>query len=83
MLILYICPQGCAYSTSSPNFPGSEHHKPEWTNTPNFILPERGSGIPVYRVLGDDGAVIDGATNPQVTQSQFHSPSLAQYLNFI
>lgn len=62
--------QGCAYSTSSPNFPGSEHHKPEWTNTPNFILPERGSGIPVYRVLGDDGAVIDGATNPQLSKDE-------------
>lgn len=48
-----------------PQFPGSDY-KPGWTTQADFILPENREGIPVYRVLRDDGDIVEGATDPEV-----------------
>lgn len=53
------------YHDQPPNFPGS-NYKPDWTTKAEFILPEAQQGIPIYRVMNDEGDVVEGATDPQV-----------------
>ena len=53
------------HDEQAPQFPGSDY-KPGWTTKAEFILPEEREGIPVYRVLKDDGDIVDGAVDPEV-----------------
>ena len=57
---------GCRLDvTDRPLFPGS---RSRWTEKLEFVKQESDAVIPVYRVTGRDGKVIDSTQDPQLGQ---------------
>lgn len=54
-------------SSDRPQFPGS---RSQWTEKLEFLKCDAGEGIPVYRVMGRDGKVIDASQDPQLGEEK-------------